>query len=253
MERERKLISSRRGFHKAGENEYEVMSPTLPGRDGGFSQAGEELASVQSLGSGGRGSSGGSSASSGLGEWGAGRAEAGLAWLLDSEPALARLVQLTACPDTARQLRQAGCLPLLTARLHPVPPAPRPPPRTRARLLAATSNLVAGRAGRAGRREARVLGLLWLARQYTDLLRDLQCAGPAGLPALVRGCRPVRVRPNSGVLTCGEQIYLGNNLEILSFGFICREAGPAVQIPSLVALTNDSNFSTVPDKWVVIY
>ena len=58
------------------------------------------------------------------------------------------------------------------------------------------------------KRESKVMGLLWLIRQYTDFLRDLSrySATTGGGGAVMRGagCRPVTLWVDRKIINCGR-------------------------------------------------
>ena len=56
------------------------------------------------------------------------------------------------------------------------------------------------------KRESKVIGLLWLIRQYTDFLRDLEREAAMMVRAGQLGCSAVRLAAvkSSGILKCGE-------------------------------------------------
>ena len=187
------------------ESDYCDMKPSLVLQKTEFSLAGEDLASLISFeslpsSSGGSGEPGGTSGTGG---------DPRVAALLDSglgeRDVVSTLLQWSSQPDSAPRLRP-GCLPYLISLLHLHPhhqAQARPDRETRCQALHVISNLINHQASSEKRRkkESKVIGLLWLIRQYTDFLRDLERAGVGEL-----GCSAVRLAAvkSSGMIKCGE-------------------------------------------------
>ena len=197
------------------EGDYCDMKPSLMLQNTEFSLAGEDLASIisfESLPS----SSGGSGEAGGPGRGNQTATEPRVAALLDSGlPArdiLGSLLQWSQQANSSPRLR-AGCLPYLISLLHLHPhhrAQARPDRESRCQALHVISNLINHQAGsdKRRKRESKVIGLLWLIRQYTDFLRDLEREAAmmerAGMVEL--GCSAVRLAAvkSSGTIKCGE-------------------------------------------------
>ena len=187
------------------EGDYCDMKPSLVLQNTEFSLAGEDLASIisfESLPS----SSGASGEAGGLSQT---ALDPRVAALLDSgltdRDILSSLLQWSLQANSTSRLRP-GCLPYLINLLHLHPhhrAHARPDRETRCSALHVISNLINNQttSEKRRKRESKVIGLLWLIRQYTDFLRDLERAGVGEL-----GCSAVRLAAvkSSGMIKCGE-------------------------------------------------
>ena len=207
------------------EGDYCDMKPSLVLQNTEFSLAGEDLASIisfESLPS----SSGASGEPGGLGGGQTGT-EPRVAALLDSglsdRDILGTLLQWSQQTNSSSRLRP-GCLPYLLSLLHLHPhhsAQARPDRESRCQALHVISNLINQQASSEKRRkrESKVIGLLWLIRQYTDFLRDLERAGLEELD-----CSAVRLAAvkSSGIIKCGEwpRLTLSSTAPIYVFTFL---------------------------------
>ena len=192
------------------EGDYCDMKPSLMLQNTEFSLAGEDLASIisfESLPS----SSGASGEAGGLSQTGL---DPRVAALLDSgltdRDILSSLLQWSLQANSASRLR-AGCLPYLINLLHLHPhhrAQARPDRETRCQALHVISNLINNNnvSEKRRKRESKVIGLLWLIRQYTDFLRDLEREAAMMVRAGQLGCSAVRLAAvkSSGIIKCGE-------------------------------------------------
>ena len=99
------------------------------------------------------------------------------------------------------KMRSSGCLPFLIKLLHTYPEYEdnnRPSRRERAKSLFILNNIVQHQSSvRQNKRETKVLGILWLIRQYSDFLRDVNAACQENEISSARvvgaGCRNVHL------------------------------------------------------------
>ena len=125
------------------------------------------------------------------------------------------------------QMRSSGCLPFLIQQLHIQPAYEehcRPARDTRQRVLNILTNIVKNQSSvQRGRRESKILDILWTIRQYTDLLRDLMKAYESNSQVSARaneiGCENVKTtilkrgKNVKSVILCGKIIFiLGKNV-----------------------------------------
>ena len=132
------------------------------------------------------------------------------------------LLAMSGSPANCDMMRNSRCIPLLVQLLHTDPdqPAgPRPARPVRARAARSLHNIVhAHPTDKHCKREAKVLKLLEVVRQYCDFLRDVLEAslGSGAGKAAVRaaGCRRVSIQVVEGgekyaeqdLMVCGESI-----------------------------------------------
>ena len=123
----------------------------------------------------------------------------------DMERMSRTLLAMSSSPANCDMMRGSRCIPLLVQLLHvdPAHPAnPRPARPVRARAARSLHNIVhAHPTDKHCKREAKVLKLLEVLRQYCDFLRDVLEAGAgsgAGKAAVrVAGCRRVAIQVSS--------------------------------------------------------
>ena len=194
------------------EGDYCDMKPSLMLQNTEFSLAGEDLASIISFESlpSSSGASGEAGAHSQTGS------EPRVAALLDSglsdRDILSSLLQWSHQANSSSRLR-AGCLPYLISLLHLHPhhtSQARPDRETRCQALLVISNLINNQTNtdKRRKRESKVIGLLWLIRQYTDFLRDVEREAAMRVMTELEelGCSAVRLAAvkSSGIIKCGE-------------------------------------------------
>ena len=139
-----------------------------------------------------------------------------LAALLDSglsdRDILSSLLQWSQGVSSSSRLR-VGCLPYLISLLHLHPhhtAQARPDRETRCQALLVISNLINNQSNtvKQRKRESKVIGLLWLIRQYTDFLRDVEREAAMTVMSELEelGCSAVRLTAvkSSGIIKCGE-------------------------------------------------
>lgn len=133
------------------------------------------------------------------------------------------------------KMRSSGCLPFLIRQLHIHPTYEeenRPNQDTRTRVLHILTNIVQNQSSdRQSRRESKVLDILWLIRQYSDLLRDFSRAckkhEQGGDRVQETGCENVQIhlfqkRENlQDFIVCGKIIIIlcQNYLKLFYFRF----------------------------------
>merc|ERR1719422_2277532 len=143
------------------------------------------------------------------------------------------LLAMSSSPANCDMMRGSRCIPLLVQLLHldPAHPAnPRPSRPVRARAARSLHNIVhAHPADKHCKREAKVLKLLEVLRQYSDFLRDVLEAGAgSGVgKAAVRasGCRRVSIQVVEG----GEK-YAEQDLMVCDFGEVESSGGGGKQV-----------------------
>ena len=130
------------------------------------------------------------------------------------------LLAMSSSPTNCDMMRNSRCIPLLVQLLHldpAMPDSPRPARQVRARAARALHNIVhAHPSDKHCKREAKVLKLLEVLRQYCDFLRDVMEASlgsSAGkLAVKTAGCRRLTIQVVEGgekyaeqdLMVCGE-------------------------------------------------
>lgn len=130
------------------------------------------------------------------------------------------LLAMSGSPTNCDMMRNSRCIPLLVQLLHvdpAMPDSPRPARQVRARAARALHNIVhAHPSDKHCKREAKVLKLLEVLRQYCDFLRDVMEASlgsSAGkLAVKTAGCRRLTIQVVEGgekyaeqdLMVCGE-------------------------------------------------
>ena len=138
----------------------------------------------------------------------------------DVEKMSRTLVAMSSSPANCDMMRNSRCIPLLVQLLHIDPAHPdntRPSRQVRARAARALHNIVhAHPSDKHCKREAKVLKLLEILRQYCDFLRDVleaSVGSSAGKTAVrVAGCRRMTIQVVEGgekyaeqdLMVCGE-------------------------------------------------
>ena len=139
------------------------------------------------------------------------------------------LLAMSGSPANCDMMRNSRCIPLLVQLLH-IDPAhpdnPRPARQIRARAARALHNIVhAHPSDKHCKREAKVLKLLEVLRQYCDFLRDVleaSVGSSAGKAAVrVAGCRRMSIQVVEGGEKYAEQDLMVCGKYFLStFGFM---------------------------------
>ena len=147
------------------------------------------------------------------------------------------LLAMSGSPANCDMMRNSRCIPLLVQLLH-IDPAhpdnPRPARQVRARAARALHNIVhAHPSDKHCKREAKVLKLLEVLRQYCDFLRDVLEAsvGSSAGKAAVRtaGCRRLSIQVVEGgekyaeqdLMVCGEWTLCASQLSHLQINVLC--------------------------------
>ena len=145
-----------------------------------------------------------------------------------------QLLAMSSSPANCDMMRNSRCIPLLVQLLH-IDPAhpdnPRPARQVRARAARALYNIVhAHPSDKHCKREAKVLKLLEVLRQYCDFLRDVleaSVGSSSGKTAVrVAGCRRMLIQVVEGgekyaeqdLMVCGEYISIISHLSMIIDG-----------------------------------